>query len=271
MNPYTHTKPHRGATYDSDHEQVQGLVGWWRMAAGRGGKLYDEYGNHGVMNNFANPATPTSGWSAGQFGSALAFDGTNNAVIIPDSDSLSITGDLTIALWVNPDVLAGGVERYALVVKRIDDSNREYELRIDPDFKVHYLDDGVNRSFNSVVLVNEWTHVAMTRKGTALAFYINGRPDGTSTADGAIGNTASDVGIGARPDLLQHFFDGLLDDVRIHNIALTPAEVERIAFGGYPMFDRRVYFDVAAAPTGSPSPRAGVLGPLYGSLAGPVG
>ena len=81
IQPYVHTKPHRGMPYDEDHEQVQGLVAWYRFASGLGGLAYDEIGdNDGIMTNMANPATPTSGWGAGRFGSVPAFDKSNDYI-----------------------------------------------------------------------------------------------------------------------------------------------------------------------------------------------
>src|SRR5262245_6948365 len=49
-------------------------------------------GNHGTITR----AT----WAPGKFGSALAFNGTNAMVSVPDSNSLDLTRSMTLEAWV---------------------------------------------------------------------------------------------------------------------------------------------------------------------------
>ncbi|MBU0598877.1 LamG domain-containing protein, partial [Patescibacteria group bacterium] len=176
-------------------------------------------------------------WKPGRTGPALEFDGADDYVSIGDSDELSITGDLTIVAWIYPKAI-DGINRYEIVAKRVNDTNREYEFRIDTDSKPHYLDDGVNEAFDSTVSINNWTFVAFTRSGTSLSFYKNGVTDGTGTADGTIGDTVSNIGIGSRADGINFApFNGLIDDVQIYNRALTSSEVMQLYLDPYCMFE----------------------------------
>ena len=57
-------------------------------------------GNNGTIANATWAAT-------GKFGKALAFNGTNASVTVPDSSSLDLTSGMTLEGWVNPGTGGG--------------------------------------------------------------------------------------------------------------------------------------------------------------------
>src|SRR5262245_53133567 len=68
-----------------------GLVGYWSFNEDAGTIATDFSGdrNHGSMSGIANPPTAASGWTNGKRGTALRFDGTNDTVVVTDTnDSL---------------------------------------------------------------------------------------------------------------------------------------------------------------------------------------
>ncbi len=75
------------------------------------------HGNTGTIQN----ATWTT---AGKYGKALVFNGSNALVTIPDSASLRLTTGMTLEAWVNPstvssawrDVIYKGNDNYFLEV-----------------------------------------------------------------------------------------------------------------------------------------------------------
>ena len=73
--------------------------------------------------------------------------------------------------------------------------------------------------------VNTWTHVALTYDGTTLRLYVNGTQVATQAATGAIQSSTNPLWIGGnRP--YGEYFQGLIDEVRVYNRALTPAEIQ---------------------------------------------
>jgi len=82
------------------------LVGYWSFDEGAGAIANDGSGN-------GNDGTLENGpeWTAGQFGDAVQFDGTDDYVNVGNADTLSITGDLTFSLWVK---ISEYVEQYVV-------------------------------------------------------------------------------------------------------------------------------------------------------------
>ena len=72
--------------------------------------------------------------------------------------------------------------------------------------------------------VGSWTHVALTYDGSQLLLYVNGVQVASRAASGAIQSSTSPLWIGGNQ--YGENFTGLIDDVRVYNRALTPAEIQ---------------------------------------------
>ena len=76
---------------------------------------------------------------------------------------------------------------------------------------------------------NTWTHVAGTYNGTTLTVWINGARAGSRAITGrtCVNNRPLSVGAKSDPEkgLLEAFWDGQLDDLRIYSRALSAAEI----------------------------------------------
>jgi hypothetical protein len=75
-------------------ELVGRLVGHWKFDEGEGTTAYDSSGegNDGTVYG--------ASWTTGVLGSALAFDGYNDYVDCGNDNSLDISGDKTISIWL---------------------------------------------------------------------------------------------------------------------------------------------------------------------------
>ncbi|HMI09137.1 MAG TPA: LamG domain-containing protein [Candidatus Saccharimonadales bacterium] len=77
---------------------------------------------------------------------------------------------------------------------------------------------------NQTVLATGWHHLAGTYDGVTMALYVDGIQTGSRLADGILTLDATDnwlLGAGGGGGVL----DGQIDDVRMYNIALTPAQI----------------------------------------------
>lgn len=238
-----------------EHPLNDGLVLWLLSLPGLDGgrQWFDLKGlNHGTLTNMTTVGT--SGWGRtvrpGGYGE-LRFDGSNDYVATP---VVPLPAGLTLSAWVltsSADATAGYAGNAALNVFGRTGGTTWVGFGVHGG-NVRYTHGGTPRLTGSVV-VNDgaWHHIAATHApGGAVAVYVDGEPDGTASATYSDVYSSVDVigcgyGIG---DL----FDGRLDDLRVHNRALSAAEVRGLYDAsrlGYPRQLRRVSPVVYSLPS----------------------
>jgi hypothetical protein len=67
--------------------------------------------------------------------------------------------------------------------------------------------------------------VALTYNGTLVQLYVNGLPVASTGASGVVQTTSSPLWIGGN-NPYGEYFQGLIDEVRIYNRALSQAEIQ---------------------------------------------
>jgi len=81
--------------------------------------------------------------------------------------------------------------------------------------------------------VARWKHVASTYDGTWLRVYIDGRAAGAKRVTGRTCVSGEPLAVGAKNNptkgLLEAFWDGRMDDVRIYSRALSLNEIRQVA------------------------------------------
>lgn len=83
------------------------------------------------------------------------------------------------------------------------------------------------------VPTNTWSHVAATYNGSKLVLYVNGVAAGSMNVSGTTCSNNEPLAVGAKnapsKGILEAFWDGQLDDVRIYNKALTATQIANLA------------------------------------------
>ena len=198
-----------------------GLVAAYAFNEGSGSKVADASGN-GNTGTVANAA-----WSgAGKFGNALVFNGTSSLVTIPDSSSLHLKSAMTLEAWVNPSVsLCNAGEMIAK-------GSADYFLGGcssgggGPGAGATLNLSKVAAHGRAQVPANTWTHLAATYNGSAFSVYQNGKKVSTRFYRGNIAESSSPLQIGGN-SILGQYFSGAIDELRIYDVALTQAQIQR--------------------------------------------
>lgn len=220
-----------------------GLVAHWRFDESSGTTATDSaYGNDGTFIN-----GPVWNPSGGRIAGALLFDstsGTDDAVEVQPSASLDDLVAVTISAWIRPTGWgAGDFGRIFDKNNATDDGG--YELYIGSStsrrlfFRSNRPSDGVWHTPNNSIALNTWQHIVLTYAGGSTAddpeLIINGIPQSVTEQATPAGAPTSDAGetlyLGNRT-LLNREFHGLLDEVRVYNRVLSPAELSHLYNAG---------------------------------------
>lgn len=203
-----------------------GLVAHWTMDSHDvdGTTLYDKVGdNNGTLVN-----TPTTGVD-GKIGEAIDFENDNSEYIDVNNPVLGETA-ITISCWAKKESY---VQNAAFVADWAYDDIRKncilgYE---DPENTLtFYIGDGSGTDSISKTGFTQdvWHHiVGVFEASTLIGIYIDGSGSTDTTTITNIGNVQSSKShIGAYRAL--YYFDGLIDDVRIYNRALSATEITQL-------------------------------------------
>lgn len=228
------------------------LIGHWTFDEGSGTAISDSSGM-GNQGTLVNPQSDT--WTAGIHGSAIFFPGTTGSgatrVEIPDSDSLRTANAITFAAWVRCDdierdgpILAkerGGANSYWFGV-----NNRSSEGAVPGNFGVLLSANGgwdLKDRDQGTIPEGAWVHLASTWDGTTVRHYLNGvELAETNTFTGPISPSSALLAIGVNSVHRNYAFKGVVDDMRIYDEALSPAEIIAISKSPFPLTGLLAYY-----------------------------
>ena len=181
------------------------------------------YNNHGERNG--------AGWTAegdtpSGKGYALSFDGVDDYVEVPDDDSLDLVSSFTISTWVykkgvgnyNPSGIFG--RSYNLFFWWYEGGT----IRL---YVWNLLGNAKALPFsNEPVPENQWVNLVLIYNGINFLLYQNGELIGNISYDEGMRSSNQSLYIGREP--YNRHFNGLIDEVRIYEEALTTAQIKKL-------------------------------------------
>ncbi|MFC4992456.1 cadherin domain-containing protein [Rubritalea tangerina] len=167
-------------------------------------------------------------WVSGQSANALSFDGVDDSVAMGTGPSLQGKVPFTLSAWIK---VPNGSSATQQIIQQRDPGgyNGEYMFRVDSNGAVRFTlyRNGYQFDFATTDVVNDgqWHHVAAVRAGNKALIYIDGveKASATGAARDLIDTIGVYVGVDGRDS--NKYFAGEMDDVRVHAIALSAAEI----------------------------------------------
>jgi len=212
-----------------------GLVGYWDFQEGQGTTANDHSGNsnHGTLMWMAT-STPTGGWTDGRIGSGLEFDGDDDYVDCGASN-IPEYGPMTVSAWVN----IASHKNYNMPVSKFDNNGSKFAFRIYINSSGYYSFGAQNSSSDSsfysavgssAINTGEWHQLVGTIDNGTMYLYVDGTQYAVGIDEGwDVTGAGAPVIIGDRADHAVDFnFNGLIDEVRIYNRALSVGEIQRL-------------------------------------------
>jgi hypothetical protein len=236
------------------------LIGWWTFDEGAGSTALDwsGHGNHGAIHG--NPA-----WIVGyeNKGNALDFDGLGDYVDCGNAEIFDFNDQITVAAWMRVDIFEQTdqaiVSKGEAAWKLVRNGLTTNQLRFD-------CGDAGEAVGGTSVNDGQWHHALGVYDGLRISLYVDGVEDGYIAATGSLTtdpNITVFIGDNNRPGEGPQAWNGLIDDVRIYNKALTEQEIELImrgnpllAWNPKPSYDSTVDFLNVFPLTWSPGENA---------------
>lgn len=213
-------------------------VGRWNLNEAGGVSVGDSSGNGST-----GTAVNTS-WTGGRTGTALSFNGANSVVNFGSPAALTNISSFTWTLWA---MAAGEMSRGIGPV--LEKGSGSYAAK---SFAFGALQSSSPRTVSASVRASGataiveaaigsydqgvWAHWTITYDDAGdrkIRLYKNGVEVAYRVQTAASGTLVSDAGLnlalGSTPDSQFFAFNGTIDDVRIFNRVLTPAEIQTVA------------------------------------------
>ena len=164
--------------------------------------------------------------TAGKYSGGLSFNGVDNVVVVDSSPSLNFVSEMTLEAWIYPT--ATMVNWHAILRKEtdawyLDMSGPGETMR--PAGGALFSEGDKWVSAPDAIPLTTWTHIATTSDGGTLRLYVNGVQVASRAVSGSIEVNSKPLRIGGSTYAGQ-FFQGIIDEVRIYNKALTQPEIQ---------------------------------------------
>ncbi|MCM2265154.1 MAG: DUF4214 domain-containing protein, partial [Desulfuromonadales bacterium] len=202
-----------------------GLVAYYRFD----GSVLDSCVNAHHGTAFGMPV-----YAEGIVGQAIDLDGVDDYVLVYDQGEMVAQNTMSLAAWIKPRQVSNGGTPYNLYAQsELVNGYITHDIRL-LGGKLDYDNwrpwDGFTRTVSDIT-PSEWVHVAIVRDDGAVSIYLDGELDATGVGEEPLDrNSIAKTLVGARWVGSQptYNFDGLVDELRIYDRALSAGEVQSL-------------------------------------------
>jgi len=214
-------------TTSSLYVNPEGLIAYYPFDQCTGTSATDrgDWGNTGTLIT-----SPT--WVAGKYGCGLNFATGGNSYVNASNNSILNPSAITISIWVYRTGDDSSIATYTIIAKNNGGATPYYGIGLYSATNV-YATANANPVLSygteaNVIPKNTWVYLAMTEDGSTLKTYVNGvLYNSSSSSMTATSTTNLWIGGGSTA------FQGVLDEVKIWNRALSAEEVYVDYLGTY--------------------------------------
>lgn len=206
----------------AEGKYIEKMLGKWTLDEGTGTSARDS-------SDFRNTATISGATWKGEndcvSGTCLSFDGSDDFI---NSAAPKIANQTTISAWVKVSTMQDWMR---ILVWNDGTKNREIGFCSNTQkITVHSYTGAASTTqrSTSVFPLNEWKYVVFIDNGGTQSIYVDGALTSLESADSFSNPTTQGFYIGRWPDGgTTEFFNGLIDEVSIHDAVLTFSEIKK--------------------------------------------
>ena len=223
-----------GAVIAADSQDPeQKLLGYWRFDEGSGSTVSDSSGS-GMDGEIMNDMRAVE-WVDGRNGkSALKFSGAkegnqSGCVRIPKFN-FDLRKGMTVMVWIKINQNAKAEDMYTIIGNQKDNMGPGFHFYFNCRNFMLMSGDG-NEMWRAIAPVSastsfdKWLHLAGTYNGSEYVLYINGEEVGKSETNKPFQNHFGELYIGSSYRGASYGFQGIIDEIKIYNYALSQKEI----------------------------------------------
>ena len=209
------------------------LVSYWKLDEASGNAA-DSVGSNTLTNR------NTTAYAAGKINNGADLEATSdNGFSITDASQsgLDFSDALTFAGWIKLE--SAPASYYSMIGKRVGTGNQRSYLFYGLNGNLVFDNsstgsDGSSVSVTATTNTATWYHVAVTKTGTTVKFYLNGSQQGaTQTATlSSIYNSTAPFELGWWSDNADADLDGFMDEWGVWSRVLSDAEITELYNSG---------------------------------------
>ncbi len=215
---------------NTNNRLTDGLVGLWSFngnnlnMASTTAEILDMSGQGNNGDNSGGRA------DAGRIGQGWSFDGVDDTINVGQKASFNGLSAMTFSAWIKVSAFTSSY-RAGIVSRRPGLNFVVTGINGSPEANYQRLalfDSGGPAIYaNTILNTDEWYHAAVSINGTSATFYLNGTADGSGTLSYSWTSNV-DITLGSIAGIAGYYFNGILDEVRIYNRALSAAEIKQL-------------------------------------------
>ena len=185
--------------------------------------------NEVVLPSWEKKTSKHAGSPFRSWGYAGSFDGVDDYVEVPDSESLDVVGEFALEV-----VFKGKISKdhWILIDKGITSGNSWYFYCDHPglmnDFVVFLNGSRYDHTLGDILADDTWYHMVWTVSGEGIKGYVNGELKGTWSEPTQVGANDYPLYLGRFGKEEPTYFNGIIALVRIYNRALSGDEVQAL-------------------------------------------
>jgi len=174
----------------------------------------------------------------GKVGKALEFNGVDDYIEVPHDASLDITGGITVEAWVRGADAVGYKATFRTILAKDVHQSQPYGFYWDNvngelEFVINDAGSRLTVPFDYAGKVGEWVHVAATYDEKEIKIYADG--DMLQSKDISKPLITDDASLWIAYDgdfndpdgMIDRYFPGAIDELRIYNRVLSEKEIQQ--------------------------------------------
>jgi len=165
----------------------------------------------------------------GKIGGALSFDGVDDGMALSSPAGLNPPAG-TLSVWLYLPAHPTGGATWSVVGKAYGgDVENSYELYVNADGHAVLYSTAAEIAAPAPLPLATWTHLAATWGEDTLRLFVAGEEVGSAAGTPMFDGSPVLLGMDRNDGSSDSFLPGRLDDLRIHDRALSPGEIAALA------------------------------------------